>query len=109
MGFSQEYSGVFEDDRHNGDGFQFINDAFPFLNLILKEMVETIGSNKEIFHLAESSIKKLLSNLYNCINTNEEEPDTNIDKNTGTEWVSCNARIKNHRPNKKQRYYLSQG
>ena len=30
MGFSQEHSGVYEDDRNNGDGFQFVNDAFPF-------------------------------------------------------------------------------
>ena len=52
IGFSQEHSCV-EDDVDSIDSSHFYNDAFPHLNPIMKEIVETVGSDKYLYLHAE--------------------------------------------------------
>ena len=107
IGFSQEHSN-FETDEIT-DASNFHNDAYPVLNLIMKEIVDAVGNNKDLFIHAERKMKDLLSEIYNLKKQHNQSKETKSSKETDNEWVSCNVLQGGQRPNKKQKYYLSQG
>ena len=53
-GFSQEHSCV-DDEVNSIDSSKFCNDAYPLLNPIMKEIVETVGSDKGLYLYAEKN------------------------------------------------------
>ena len=76
----------------------------------MKEIVETVGSDKGLYLHAEKKMKAILSELYvmkrtqNHTNTSKRSIDEN------SEWVSCNVLMEGKSgQNKKQKYYISQG
>ena len=108
VGFSEEHvkstSNEVVTSVNNDCHVGFTNDAHPFLSPIFKEIVDVVGKEKELFSLAESKKRELLSCLFKERSVNSPVPNT-TKANPPSEWVSTNLQLATGRPNKKQKYH----
>lgn len=98
IGFSQEHNNFETDEITNASNFH--NDAYPVLNLIMKEIVDAVGNNKELFSHKEKKMKDLLSEIYNLKRQQNQSKESKSSKEKDNEWVSCNVLQGGQRPNK---------